>query len=92
MSEREEGTTLQLDWTKLEAIGQKLDDDLKHALTGLKFTKDHLVAVKKSTKQTSVPGVFAGGDIINGGKTAVQAIVDGMQAAVEIDEYLKQTK
>lgn len=32
--------------------------------------------------------VFAGGDIINGGTTAVQAVADGMKAAVEMDKRL----
>ena len=73
----------------VEAIGQKLDANLRQALADLKFTKDDLVAVKKGTQQTFTPGVFAGGDIVNGGKTAVQAIADGMQAALEIDAFVR---
>jgi len=38
--------------------------------------------------QTSIKNVFAGGDIINGGTTAVQAVAEGMKAAVEMDKRL----
>ena len=37
---------------------------------------------------TPLPGVFAGGDLTNGGETAVRAVADGMRAAKEIDRYL----
>lgn len=38
---------------------------------------------------TSVPGVFAGGDVMRGSATAILAIADGKQAAININEYLK---
>jgi len=38
---------------------------------------------------TSIDNVFAGGDIINGGTTAVQAVAEGMKAAVETDRWLR---
>lgn len=36
--------------------------------------------------------VFANGDIVNGGKTVVQAVAEGKESAVEIIEYLKEAK
>ena len=39
--------------------------------------------------QTSREGVFAGGDVVNGGDTVVRAVSDGLKAAQAIDEYLK---
>ncbi len=39
--------------------------------------------------QTSIPGVFAGGDIVRGGATVILAMGDGKEAAAAIDEYLK---
>jgi NADH-quinone oxidoreductase subunit F len=36
---------------------------------------------------TSMPGVFAGGDVVRGSDTAIRAIADGKQAAIHINEY-----
>jgi NADH-quinone oxidoreductase subunit F len=38
---------------------------------------------------THIPGVFAGGDVVTGPSTIVQAMAHGSQAAVSIDRYLK---
>jgi len=40
--------------------------------------------------ETSIPGVFAGGDIVRGGATVILAMGDGKQAAAAIDGYLKR--
>jgi len=37
---------------------------------------------------TSIPGVFAGGDIIRGAATVILAMGDGKQAAQSIRTYL----
>lgn len=37
---------------------------------------------------TTIPGVFAGGDVARGSATAIQAIADGKQAALKIAAYL----
>ncbi|WP_026842199.1 NADPH-dependent glutamate synthase [Citrifermentans bremense] len=39
--------------------------------------------------ETSIPGVFAGGDIVRGGATVILAMGDGKRAAAAIDKYLK---
>ena len=41
------------------------------------------------TLATNVPGVFAGGDVVTGASTVVQAMAGGWRAAVSIDRYLK---
>jgi glutamate synthase (NADPH) small chain len=41
---------------------------------------------------TSIPGVFAGGDIVRGGATVILAMGDGKRAAAEIDAYLRGTE
>ncbi len=48
-----------------------------------------LVVIDKETGATSMPGIYAGGDAVNGGATAVQAVAEGRRAAHGIDEYLK---
>jgi NADPH-dependent glutamate synthase beta subunit-like oxidoreductase/2,4-dienoyl-CoA reductase-like NADH-dependent reductase (Old Yellow Enzyme family) len=73
----------------VEAIGQRVGDELMAALTGVRLTRAGLVWTRKGTLETSREGVFAAGDIINGGATVVQAVAEGARAAREIDSYLK---
>ena len=72
----------------IEAIGQGVDEDLKAALEGVEFTDRGLIAVREGSAATSLEGVFAGGDIVNGGATAAKAVAEGMKAAEEIGAYL----
>lgn len=72
----------------IEAIGQRIDEETKQALGNLELNKSGWLSVDGNFK-TSMDNVFAGGDIINGGATAVQAVTDGMQAAVKMDEALR---
>ncbi len=44
--------------------------------------------VDSDTMMTTMPGVFAGGDVARGPDTVIQAIADGKQAAIAIDKYL----
>jgi NADH-quinone oxidoreductase subunit F len=44
--------------------------------------------VNDDTMMTTMEGVFAGGDIVRGPDTVIQAIADGKKAAVSIDKYL----
>lgn len=70
----------------LKAVGQKLSGD---KLAGL--TIDGGKIVVDENYQTSVPGVFAGGDCIKSGEDlTVQAVEDGKQAAHAIDRFLGQ--
>jgi NADPH-dependent glutamate synthase beta subunit-like oxidoreductase len=72
----------------IEAIGQRIPDDLQPSLADLALTNRGLVATQPGSQATSMPGVFAGGDLVNGGTTAVQGIAEGMHAAEEIDDHL----
>ena len=40
--------------------------------------------------QSSIPMIFAGGDIVRGGATVILAMGDGRKAAAEMDAYLKK--
>jgi NADPH-dependent glutamate synthase beta subunit-like oxidoreductase len=80
-------TTLQAD-TVIMAIGQATDLDLLPK--GLAVTSGGAVQVDAITLQTSLPGVFAGGDVVSGPASVVQAIAAGKKAAVSIDRYLRR--
>ena len=71
--------------TVIKAIGQKPRSDLLQ-LFGVEM-KGSVVKVGQHL-ETSVPGVFAGGDCINGGSTVVQAVSDGRGAGKAIARFL----
>jgi glutamate synthase (NADPH/NADH) small chain len=78
--------------TVILAIGQRADTSFAKANPRLKVDKRGRVVTKKKTQATSLKGVFAGGDIVNGGATVVQAIAEGKRAAMAIDKYLRGGK
>jgi glutamate synthase (NADPH/NADH) small chain len=55
---------------------------------GLNIDKWQCVVADKTTGQTSKKGVFAGGDIVTGAATVIEAMGAGRAAAKGIDEYL----
>ncbi|MFH1861346.1 MAG: FAD-dependent oxidoreductase, partial [bacterium] len=55
----------------------------------LKIRDDGTLEVNKNTLQCSLPGVFAGGDVVTGPNTVVDAIAAGKRAALMIDRYLR---
>jgi NADPH-dependent glutamate synthase beta subunit-like oxidoreductase/2,4-dienoyl-CoA reductase-like NADH-dependent reductase (Old Yellow Enzyme family) len=73
----------------IEALGQRLPDGFERVIPGIDLTSQGLIRVDADGR-TSRPGVFAGGDVTNGGSTVVQAVADGMRAAAAIDKYLHQ--
>jgi glutamate synthase (NADPH/NADH) small chain len=74
----------------VEAIGQEPPEDIGEILPGIDL-KGGLIRTKEGTLATSRPGVYAGGDLVRGASTVVAAVADGMAAANEIDEFLKQS-
>jgi NADPH-dependent glutamate synthase beta subunit-like oxidoreductase len=67
------------------AVGQTMETTLA---TGLKqaFGKDGFLEVNEETNEVmGHPGIFAGGDIIRGAGTVVEAVGDGRRAAKAID-------
>jgi len=68
------------------AIGQSLD--LTLIPKELKITKQNDVWVDSKTLETSLPGIFAGGDAVTGPASVIDAIAAGRKAAASIDKYL----
>jgi len=69
------------------AIGQSPDYSL--APKGMKITEKGTVQVEPITLETSLPGIFAGGDIVDGVPSVVKAIADGNISSISIDRYLR---
>ncbi len=71
------------DWV-IQAIGQRADlGELKGSQIAGAVMGGWL-PVDSVTKETSVSGIFAGGDLVNGPASVVQAIADGKRAAAAI--------
>lgn len=74
--------------TVIVAIGQGPNPIFTNSTEGLELNKrGNIVADEKG--QTSLPYVFAGGDIVTGAATVIKAMGAGKDAAVAIDAYLK---
>ncbi|OQB58394.1 MAG: Glutamate synthase (NADPH) small chain [Candidatus Aminicenantes bacterium ADurb.Bin147] len=71
------------------AIGQSPNPLLLETMPGLKVGKWGTIEVDPATMASSLPGVYAGGDIIRGGATVILAMGDARTAAASIDAYLK---
>jgi glutamate synthase (NADPH/NADH) small chain len=70
------------------AIGNAPNPVLTRSAPDLETTKWGTIEIDEDTGQTSIPGVFAGGDITTGGATVILALAAGRRAAAAIDAYL----
>ncbi len=71
------------------AIGYGADPLVPQTTSGLRADRKALIQIDKSG-QTSKPGVFAGGDNVNGADLVVTALADGRRAAIAISTYILQ--
>jgi len=82
------GATHQAD-TVIVAIGQAPDRSLDRALAGVDRDSRGWIRVDPETQETSVTGVFAGGDCAAGcGRTVVASVAEGRRAGFEIARRL----
>ena len=72
--------------TVVFAIGQGAEDMSK--IAGFKLNEKGAIVADLEVGLTNVDGIFAAGDIVNGGKTVVEAVAQGKAAAVSIIDYL----
>lgn len=70
------------------AIGNAPNPVLTRSTPELATTPWGTIEADESTGQTSIPGVFAGGDITTGGATVILALAAGRTAAAAINDYL----
>jgi len=70
------------------AIGYGADPLVPQTTSGLKSNRKALIQIDP-TGRTSRPGVFAGGDNVNGADLVVTALADGRRAAEAIAAYIE---
>ena len=74
------------------AVGQGDNPVAYKDVPGLKIDKWNNLSTVDEKYRTNVEGIFAGGDVVNGGDTVVTAIRHGRDAAEAIHEYLMTGK
>ena len=70
------------------SIGVSPNPIVPSSVEGLELGRKGTIAVSEKM-QSSIPTLFAGGDIVRGGATVILAMGDGKQAAASMDEYLQ---
>ena len=75
--------------TVADLVGGKVPDFLPPG-EALGLTRWQTVQVNEKTFETTVEGVFSGGDVVTGAATAIEAIAAGRKAAYAIDSYVRE--
>lgn len=85
-----EGSDFRID--KLDTVILALGEtpDLSILPKEVEISEKNAVAVNPVTMETSLPGVFAGGDCVSGPASIIEAIAAGKRAAIYMDKYLKR--
>ncbi len=73
------------DWAVI-AIGQRADET---CFQEAELYKNGRIHADPETLQTNIPYVFAGGDVLTGPRSVVEAVAQGHQAALSIDRFLR---
>jgi len=76
--------------TVVVSVGVSPNPLIPQSLPELKTTDWHTLVVDEENLQTSVPFMFAGGDIVRGGATVILAMGDGRKAAEAMDHQLSK--
>ncbi|HJX69642.1 MAG TPA: FAD-dependent oxidoreductase, partial [Dehalococcoidia bacterium] len=70
------------------AIGQAPDTSFLKGESKIELTRGRTIKVDGTTLRTAEDGVFAGGDVVSGAASVIEAIATGRKAAISIDKYL----
>jgi formate dehydrogenase major subunit len=74
---------------ELSCIHETAERDPGSIEARIELTRWGTIVADEHTLLTSVDGVFAGGDVVNGAATAIEAIAHGGRAARAIDRFLR---
>jgi glutamate synthase (NADPH/NADH) small chain len=75
--------------TVVVSVGVSPNPLIPQSMSELDISRWGTIVVNENTMQSSIPELFAGGDIVRGGATVILAMGDGRKAAAAMDEYLK---
>lgn len=78
--------------TAIIALGCDINPLVTRSTPGLELTKSGIVVVNTETGMSSIPGLFAAGDVITGGSTVISAMGQAKVAAKGIHDYLVAKK
>lgn len=78
--------------TVIVSVGVSPNPLIPASLSDLETTKWGTIVVNEDTMQSSIPDIFAGGDIVRGGATVILAMGDGRKAASGMHKYLQEKK
>ena len=62
-----------------------------HSIPGLELGRKGTIVVNEEM-ESSIPVIFAGGDIVRGGATVILAMGDGRRAAAAMHKHLSEPK
>ncbi|MCK5137996.1 MAG: NADPH-dependent glutamate synthase [Bacteroidales bacterium] len=75
--------------TVVVSVGVSPNPLIPQSMKELDVSSWGTINVNKETMQTSIPDIFAGGDIVRGGATVILAMGDGRNAAAAMDRHIK---
>ncbi len=75
--------------TVIVSVGVSPNPLIPASLSDLEVTRWGTIVVNQETMQSSIPDIFAGGDIVRGGATVILAMGDGRKAASGMHSYLQ---
>ncbi|MBN1251846.1 MAG: NADPH-dependent glutamate synthase [Bacteroidales bacterium] len=78
--------------TVIVSVGVSPNPLIPSSLKDLDVTRWGTIVVNTETMQSSIPDIFAGGDIVRGGATVILAMGDGRKAASGMHKYIKSKK
>jgi glutamate synthase (NADPH/NADH) small chain len=78
--------------TVVVGVGTDPNPLIPRSIQGLNVSKWGTIIVDENTMQTTIPEIFAGGDIVRGGATVILAMGDGKKAAESMHVYLQNKK
>lgn len=71
------------------SVGVSPNPLIPSTFNGLDVARKGTIVVDQDTMQSSLPDVYAGGDIVRGGATVILAMGDGRKAAAAMDQSIK---
>ena len=72
------------------SVGVSPNPLVPNSIEGLEVTPKGTIVVNADTLQSSIPDIYAGGDIVRGGATVILAMGDGRRAAAAMHKALQE--